>query len=409
MEPSSSSDGAHPGRRIRPAFLALCTLFGMPLAAQATWIVDVLGRGNFADLPAAVQAASPGDLLLVRTGNYTAPALTRGLAIHGSPGTRITRGRMTVGGIPRGEHVALVDLAIVDGLDLATCEGTVHLDGCVIDDPTVFNYQQADASLSIASCRLVSLRSSRVESRVFRRNAVSVVSSALVIADSHLIGSVASYSSSYGQAVGAPGLFATSATISIMRSSITGGGDGYDVVCGWWIYYRDGPSALVSMGSTVHLGGAASASVVQTRSGIARDISTCGGELVRDPRAIGSVENYYYCTPGPDTVAPLDDLELRQVAHGLEFRVTSAPGATSYLLLSRPSDAFAVPGLGIAWLDTSVLLGVASVQHAGASASTLVPLDLSAVQGLAIAAQALVLRSGSLSISEPAMLVVRDV
>ena len=50
--------------------LSVVALLGViPLgAAQRTWIVD---QANFTDLPAALNAANDGDVILCRTGNYT--------------------------------------------------------------------------------------------------------------------------------------------------------------------------------------------------------------------------------------------------------------------------------------------------------------------------------------------------
>ncbi len=52
-------------------------------AAQRTWIVDQYnGPGtNFTDLPPAVAAAGAGDQILIRSGSYTAPVITKGLTL----------------------------------------------------------------------------------------------------------------------------------------------------------------------------------------------------------------------------------------------------------------------------------------------------------------------------------------
>ncbi len=68
---------------MRLSFLALGVIAGFA-PAQKTWIVDAFnGPGtHFTDLPPAVQAAAPGDHVVVRTsapgGTYTAPMIARG-------------------------------------------------------------------------------------------------------------------------------------------------------------------------------------------------------------------------------------------------------------------------------------------------------------------------------------------
>lgn len=64
------------------ASLALSLLLS-PLAAQRTWIVDAAnGPGtDFTDLPPAVAAAAPGDLLLARTGSYNGFATSIGIHV----------------------------------------------------------------------------------------------------------------------------------------------------------------------------------------------------------------------------------------------------------------------------------------------------------------------------------------
>ncbi|MCA8951944.1 MAG: hypothetical protein KDE27_20715 [Planctomycetes bacterium] len=70
-----------------PAAIALLSglLAAGSLRAQQTWIVDQQGSGQFLDIGAAVAAASDGDVILVRQGNYP-PFVVDGksLTIHGA-------------------------------------------------------------------------------------------------------------------------------------------------------------------------------------------------------------------------------------------------------------------------------------------------------------------------------------
>jgi len=55
-------------------------------AAASTWVVDDSGGADFTTIQAAVDAASPGDVLLVQAGSYAAFTLDRDLSILAAPG-----------------------------------------------------------------------------------------------------------------------------------------------------------------------------------------------------------------------------------------------------------------------------------------------------------------------------------
>lgn len=98
---------------------------------QATWYVGP--NGNFADIPAAVAAAAPGDLILIGAGRYTAPQIHRGLTLAAVGSWVEVSGTLTVTGVPRGEVVTL--LGIVGGyLELVATNnrGQLHLGACRI-------------------------------------------------------------------------------------------------------------------------------------------------------------------------------------------------------------------------------------------------------------------------------------
>lgn len=73
-------------RGARALALALLLVAAAPLAsAQSQWIVDAAGGGQFTTLQAAIDAAAPGDVLLVLPGTYSAAVLTKELSILGDP------------------------------------------------------------------------------------------------------------------------------------------------------------------------------------------------------------------------------------------------------------------------------------------------------------------------------------
>lgn len=90
--------------------LALCLLLA-PLAAQTTRVVDALGgAGTFPTLQAAVQAAAPGDVILVLpTGVYDFTLTTnKGVTILGTGPTPVSfHGTLVVSGLPANDRFAM--------------------------------------------------------------------------------------------------------------------------------------------------------------------------------------------------------------------------------------------------------------------------------------------------------------
>jgi len=148
---------------IRPSIatrcLAFALLLGSPAAAQKIWTVDTTGAGDFLDTPAAVAAAMPGDVLLVKPGSYSGFfARGKGLTVLGEgvpelgpvriealPGDRdfVLSGLRIVGDMadPLGQGVALTATA---------CDGVVWVQATEIRyDPDV-NCDNPEFSTAVA-------------------------------------------------------------------------------------------------------------------------------------------------------------------------------------------------------------------------------------------------------------------
>src|SRR5882672_72200 len=100
------------------------TALALPAVAQSTYIVDDNGPADFTDFPAAIAAAIPGDVLVVRAGAYSSISLSEGLTILCDDG--VSAPALEVSNIPSDE------IAVVSGLSaprvaLAHCTGTVIL------------------------------------------------------------------------------------------------------------------------------------------------------------------------------------------------------------------------------------------------------------------------------------------
>jgi len=101
--------------------LSLSTLTAS--ASATNYVVDSSGGGQFTDIPPAIVAAQPGDVLLVMQGVYSGFTLDKGLAIIGY-GTVTIAGDASVANIPMGQTAALVQLA-PNELLVSGCAGPV--------------------------------------------------------------------------------------------------------------------------------------------------------------------------------------------------------------------------------------------------------------------------------------------
>lgn len=101
------------------------------LAQGKVWVVDDSGGPgvDFTDLPPAIAAASPGDVLLLRSGSYSKPVVSKGLTLQADQGATVTVPSLRVELVPAGERVAVLGLrgahAMVSG-----CAGKVWIEGC---------------------------------------------------------------------------------------------------------------------------------------------------------------------------------------------------------------------------------------------------------------------------------------
>ncbi|MFK7740099.1 MAG: hypothetical protein AB8H80_07215 [Planctomycetota bacterium] len=130
------------------------------------------GAGSsFSDLPPAVAAAVPGDILLVRAYDptvavYQAPTISKALTVIGIGGQPALVGQLEVDAVPAGQHVVLRDLAIGPfqgatgtfgdcALTLVDNIGSVHLQN--VDRERLMTWPLAATGWRIDSCELVTL------------------------------------------------------------------------------------------------------------------------------------------------------------------------------------------------------------------------------------------------------------
>ena len=115
------------------------------------WLVDASGSGDFTDLQAAVDAATPGDWLHVAPGTYPGPVLvTKELTIHGlGPSVRVD-GRLRV----EAAGAATLSFLQADGFSLVGIPGPARVRNCT-------GMGWTDAHLSVTGCPDVLVSESR--------------------------------------------------------------------------------------------------------------------------------------------------------------------------------------------------------------------------------------------------------
>lgn len=118
--------------------IAAALLLAGASLAQSTWIVDANGGPGtqFRDLGAAVDAAAPGDRILVRAGRYNALGIGKPLSILGDAGAVVSGGfvfGLRISGIPAGTTLAIRGLELTTvpvgtALVVSDCPGSVLLE-----------------------------------------------------------------------------------------------------------------------------------------------------------------------------------------------------------------------------------------------------------------------------------------
>lgn len=119
--------------------IAAVLLISGPLAAQQIWVVDAAaGAGsNFTDIAPAVAVATDGDVILVRSGNYTSFTITqKSLAITADLGAACAvSGTVTIQNLTISQWATLRGLNIQGapaGLNLQNDTGGLWIEGCNI-------------------------------------------------------------------------------------------------------------------------------------------------------------------------------------------------------------------------------------------------------------------------------------
>jgi hypothetical protein len=242
--------------------------------AQTTWIVDRLNAPgtDFTDLPAAVAASSPGDVLRVRYVNplvaaYTAPTISHGLTLLGEGAGPGLVGLLQIQNLPAGHQVVLRDLQLAPFVGgnplLSNCSlrvwnnlGTVHLQN--VDRATLPTSSSTLNEWRIESSRLVTLANCSVD-MVGPTGTLRIKNTPLVSMHACLL--------QHAAVTAQPTLSVENSQLTLSETFVVGSGQ------------ASGAAAIEVVNATVRLAGAGTA-IVNTLGGAAVHSPSQGGTLV---------------------------------------------------------------------------------------------------------------------------------
>lgn len=198
----------------------------LPLAPQAqprtsslfhdpVLVVDGSGQGDFLDLQAAVLAADPETLLLVRAGTYNGAVLVdgKGLKIFADAGATVTLSDpLRVTNLPASERVTLSGLELLEGFRIEQCAGPVLLQDCTT--PAGGRPERAHFALPYFEFHFCGVGESRQ---------VIEQSQAVTLVNCELVGADGAFQSPFDGAPGTHGLQVRNSRVALYGSRLVGG------------------------------------------------------------------------------------------------------------------------------------------------------------------------------------------
>jgi hypothetical protein len=374
-------------RLLSALFLAQLVLLTTAITAQRTWIVDALGGpgSHFKDLPPAIQAASAGDTVLLRPGEYLPAPITLGLRLVAELGAVVRTDQsfppesLHLRDLPAHQTLTIQGLRILGTtgpvLQLTDCRGVVVLDGVHANHGS----SSAPAAIAISGCDAVTLRACDTA------GGLNVATSTVAIHQSSIVRG--------GNTIL---IFATLPAIHATRSRLelshthAKGQDGF-------VPYNMAQPAVQGTAARITVRGLATTVL---EAGL--DQQTQVPALRADPQSTLLLDPSVTLIPknrasghfGFGSVASrrLPALAVADAARGgrLDITVHSPAHDAFALFLGAPSAPIEIPQLGDLWLDPALLVFLgAGIQ--GATERTIVPIDVPmtpSLLGLGLGAQA---------------------
>ena len=350
--------------------LALAPSFAAPSAPAAakTWIVDNDGGPgvHFLNIHPAVVAASDGDLIRVRDGNYSYFIVDKALTIIGESQDVTVVGRVQV--LPAPGTVSLASMQM-EGLDVIGCTQTVILDEVTVSDKQKLYTPAVDSSVAvIEDSSDVRFIESTIEGRPgYMHHALLVQDSRVEIASSSIRGAAGAFNWLCSSAAGDGGWGGDGlrvegdSRVQASRSSFLGG-EGGSASCGFLQYGGSGgsaavvnaPSEIIVTGGTFTGGEGGSTADFCGDGGDGIDgtgqMRRSGAEWVRGLGGFGYFQSGQ-CANGvavaiPNTIATPDDPTLERLdtpvfgffGGPVKLRIYGEPGVKTRLLLGTQTQ-----------------------------------------------------------------------
>ena len=222
------------------AVLTTGPLPATPAASCDVWTVDDDAPADFADVQSAVNAASAGDVVLVKAGVYSGFEVAgKGISIVGdAPAPVKVDGLVRLRALPAGELLTLSNLELAQDLRVHQNAGEVRFTDCLMQRSGLCQEQAAQGSHRITDCGSVVLTRTTVVGRQG--------------------GSVPWSCDVWDGLVGETALFVSGSRVALYSCTVQGGpgGDGADGSCIFCLdgFPGDGGVGLIAMqGSELYL------------------------------------------------------------------------------------------------------------------------------------------------------------
>jgi hypothetical protein len=412
---------------LKPLALS-CVLFPCSAVAQAVHVVKADGTGDFTSIQAAVDAAAPGDHVLVHGGFTANVVLEREITLVAATGATIMKPAsgpgasspaLAIRNLPAGEHVRVSGVSVFVGnggapsaVEVADCAGSVWLQDMFVDS-------YGASALDVRACVSVVLVHSALQTNLVPALAdgtPQTAAGARVSQGAHLHAWSTEFTGSHGslQGGGLPvpngppdggaGLHVVDASVSCYGGQIRGG-SGNSFWNGSCVSGGDGGDGVLAQDTQepfdtqVRLVGTS----LQPGSG---SWAVCGGATMPGLDYDGPVGALQQL-PGPGRLFELPGHALAGAPLSLTF--SGSPGDFAFLVVSSN----AVPGAAIAGLDLHValppllVLGPFALPAGSATIAATAPALPLGLAGVALPMQAVHLDAGfALHASSPRALLV---
>jgi hypothetical protein len=337
----------------RVTLAALASLSLAALGSASTYVVDSSGGvgSDFTDIPPAIAAAQPGDVLLVLSGNYSGFTLDKPIAILGQAADVNVNGGASVTAIPSGTVASVVTLKLAGSLQVTNCSGTVVCDGLVVGA-----FTQIAGSADVRLRFITGVTPPILDGLAVNSSRVEVVDSTFRGAKGHDLNGCSSNQAEEGGA----GADITSGEVHFARCNLYGGQGGAGGTCidpglcpdgrdgGQGIRLETGAQSLVTgLSEFVVGGGPGGAAACGNPGGPGFSIYLAPGSAVRySGESVSSVINFGGTIETPSPADPsMRILETPVPGGNLTFRVNAPVGSSVKLDLGRHAIVQDVPGL----------------------------------------------------------------